>query len=146
MIPNFSKRDTTTTDLPWIEDVISMYYTNSIKNIFATFDFNTLFITIFHLIGIIAVYYGVFLPPKYIWVHTTYVGILLGSYILFKNNCFMTVVSKFQTVPEKPFIYFKIETAISAMIAVFFISFFSNFFPSISPFNIIKTIILKMDN
>ena len=145
MINKFSTQDATT-DLPWIEDVISMYYKTSIKNIFTTFDFNTLFITIFHLIGIIAVYYGVFLPPKYIWVHTIYVGILLGTYIIFKNNCFMTVVSKFQTVPDKPFIYFKIETAISAMIATFFISFFSNFFPAYSPFNIIKTIILKMDN
>jgi len=133
-------------DLPWIEDVMSMYYQETIHNIFKTVDFNTLFITVFHLIGIFVVYVGVLLPPKYIWVHTIYMAILLASYILFDKNCFMTVVSKFQTVPEKPFIYFKIESAISIMSVVFIISFFSNFFPQYSPFNIIKTIILKMDN
>lgn len=137
---------TKTSDLPWIEDVMNLYYQETIQNTFKTIDFNTLFITLFHLIGILVVYVGILLPPKYIWVHTIYMAILLTSYILFNKNCFMTVVSKFQTVPEKPFIYFKIESAISIMAIVFIVSFFSNFFPQYSPFNIIKTIILKMDN
>jgi len=112
MMDSFSNK-TKTSDLPWIEDVMNLYYQETIQNTFKTIDFNTLFITLFHLIGILVVYVGILLPPKYIWVHTIYMAILLTSYILFNKNCFMTVVSKFQTVPEKPFIYFKIESSIS---------------------------------
>lgn len=132
-------------DLPWIEDIITLYYKKTLQNTFPSNDFTTVFIAIFHIIGVIALYCGVLLPPKYIWIHTIFLGFVLGSYFVFDNNCFMTLFANMNTTQSMTPLYFRIKTAMIVMTSIFLISFSSNFFPKYSPFNIIKTIILNID-
>jgi hypothetical protein len=133
------------TDLPWIEDIISIYYKKTLQNTFPDNDFTTVFIAVFHIIGVIALYFGVLLPPKYIWTHTIFLGLVLTSYIVFDNNCFMTLFANMNTNQYMTSLYFKIHTAIIVMTTVFIISLLSNFYPKYAPFNIIKSIILAVD-
>jgi len=132
-------------DLPWIEDILSLYYKKTLENTFPDKDFTTIFIAILHILGVIALYFGVLLPPKYIWTHTIFLGLVLSSYLVFDNNCFMTLFANMNTSQTMTPMYFKIHTAIIIMTTIFFISLLSNFFPKYAPFNIIKNIILTID-
>jgi len=132
-------------DLPWIEDIIAIYYRKTLQNTFPSNDFTTVFIAVFHIIGVVALYLGVLLPPKYIWIHTIFLGTILGSYFIFDNNCFMTLFANMNTSQSMTPLYFRMKTALIVMTSIFFISMASNFFPGYSPFNIIKTIILHFD-
>ena len=133
-------------DLPWIEDIFGIYYKKTVENTFPANDFTTVFIAIVHIAGVIALYFGILLPPKYIWVHTIFIELLLISYFFFDNNCFMTLFANMNTSQEMTPLYVRIETAIKIMTAIFIISFLSNIFPQWSLFNIIKNIVLKVDS
>jgi hypothetical protein len=133
------------TDLPWIEDIMALYYKKTLENTFPAKDFTTVFIAVFHIIGVIALYFGVLLPPKYLWAHTIFLGLILGSYFVFENNCFMTLFANMNTTQSMTPLYFRIKTAFIVMTTIFIISLLSNFFPKYAPFNIIKSIILIID-
>ena len=75
-------------DLPWLEDIFGIYYKKTMENTFPAHDFSTIFIAFFHILGMLSIYFGILLPPKYIWIHTLYLGLLLISYYIFDNNCF----------------------------------------------------------
>lgn len=133
-------------DLPWMEDVLAIYYKKTLANTFPNTDFTTVFIAILHIIGVIVLYFGILLPPKYIWLHTIFLGLLLGSYFIFDNNCFMTLFANMNTTQEMTPLYIRMGTAIKTMTTIFLVSLMSNFYPEWSPFNILKKTILKLDS
>jgi hypothetical protein len=132
-------------DLPWLEDIIYVYYINTVKNTFPSTDFTTVFIALAHIIGFYTIYLGIFLPPKYIWAHTLYLGIILISYYIFDKNCFMTLLANMDTETSKTPIYVRMSTATKFLVLIFIYSILLNIFPNISPFRIIKNAILKME-
>ena len=133
-------------DLPWMEDILGLYYKKTIENTFPADDFTTVFIAILHIIGVIFLYFGILLPPKYIWIHTIYLGLLLASYFLFDNNCFMTLFANMNTSQQMTPLYIRMKTAIKTMTAIFLLSLISNFYPKWSLFNILKMTIIKLDS
>ena len=133
-------------DLPWMEDILSIYYKKTMENTFPSNDFSTIFIAFFHILGMVSIYLGVLLPPKYICIHTVYLGLLLLSYYLFDNNCFMTLYANMNTDQEMTPLYIRMGTFIKTMTFVLIVSIGSNFFPEYSPFSIIKKIVLKLDS
>ena len=52
-------------------------------------------INIIHIIGVLVIQLGIFLPPKYLKYYILYLLILFISYILLNNRCFMTVLSNY---------------------------------------------------
>jgi hypothetical protein len=50
-------------------------------------------INIVHILGVLFIQVGVFLPPYLLKYYLLYLAFLLVSYILLNNRCFMTVLS-----------------------------------------------------
>ncbi len=50
-------------------------------------------INILHIIGVLLIQIGPILPPKYMPYYIIYISILLSTYALLNNQCFMTVLS-----------------------------------------------------
>ena len=132
-------------DLPWAEDVFNLYSYKTLENTFPSLDFTTYFLAISHIIGVIFIYLGILLPPRYIWIHTLYIGILAITYIIFNNNCFMTLLTNVNTDQFRNPLYIRMSTALKLLGIVFFISLTSNFYPKYSPFEILKHTMLALD-
>jgi hypothetical protein len=132
-------------ELPWFEDILYVYYINTVKNTFPSFDFTTIFVAIFHIIGFYIIYLGVFLPPKYIYIHIIYLSIILISYYIFDKNCFMTLFANMGTSSQKTPIYLRMSTATVFLFMLLAVSIISVIYPNLSPFRIIKSIILKLE-
>ena len=126
-------------DLPWFEDVFKVYYYKTFENTFPSTDFTTMFIATFHIIGAYLLYLGLLLPPQYIWIHTVYLCLVLSSYIIFYQNCFMTLLANVNTDNNKPPLYIRMSSAIKTLVVVFIYSLASNFYPQIAPYSVLKS-------
>ena len=51
------------------------------------------FINFFHIIGVCAVQFGVFLPFNYLIYHILYIIVIMLSYLMFNRQCYMTLLS-----------------------------------------------------
>ncbi len=132
-------------ELPWFEDILYVYYINTVRNTFPSLDFTTIFVAIFHIVGFYVIYFGVFLPPKYIWIHVVYLLTILISYFIFDKNCFMTLFANMGTSSTKTPIYLRMSTATVLLFILLGVSILSIFYPNLSPFRLIKSIILKLE-
>ena len=128
----------TSLDLPWFEDIVKLYYYKTFENTFPSTDFTTMFIAVIHILGAYLLYFGLLLPPQYIWIHTIYLSLVLSSYIIFDQNCFMTLLANMNTDNDKPPLYIRMSSAIKTLIVVFTYSLASNFYPQIAPYSILK--------
>ncbi len=52
-------------------------------------------INIVHIIGVLLIQCGLFLPPYYLKYYILYIIVLFVSYVLLNNVCFMTVLSNY---------------------------------------------------
>jgi len=52
-------------------------------------------VNILHLLGVLAIQFGIFLPPNLMKYYIIYIILLLISYILLNNRCFMTEISNY---------------------------------------------------
>ena len=85
--------------IPWMEDV-GIYYIRSIwAKLFPKNSRNkplVYTVGILHLLGALMLQCGVwFLPGKYFYLYFIYVLIHILSWIIFRNNCFMTLLTNY---------------------------------------------------
>lgn len=52
-------------------------------------------VNILHILGVFLIQLGPLLPPKYMPYYIIYISILLSTYALLNNNCFMTILSNY---------------------------------------------------
>ena len=52
-------------------------------------------VNILHIVGVLLIQLGPLLPPKYMPYYIIYISILLSTYALLNNQCFMTVLSNY---------------------------------------------------
>ena len=57
--------------------------------------FLVLIINITHILGVLFIIFGIFLPPKLMKYYILYIIFLFITYILIDNQCFMTVLSNY---------------------------------------------------
>ena len=57
--------------------------------------FLVLLINLVHIFGVLLIQLGIFLPGKYIKYYILYLVLLLISYELLNNRCFMTILSNY---------------------------------------------------
>lgn len=50
-------------------------------------------INILHIFGVAVIQFGILLPPQYLIYYIIYLVLLLTSYVVFNNKCFMTIIS-----------------------------------------------------
>jgi hypothetical protein len=53
--------------------------------------YNVYFINILHILGVIIIQFGLFLPPNLLKYYILYIVFLFVTYILLNDRCFMTV-------------------------------------------------------
>ena len=68
----------------------SSLFPNDVSNKYLVY-----FINIIHIIGVIIIQFGIFLPPTLLKYYIIYIVFLFISYILLNNRCFMTVLSNY---------------------------------------------------
>jgi hypothetical protein len=132
-------------DLPWIEDILNIYITQSIKNTFPSRDFPTIFTAVLHIIGFLFIYIGILLPPKYLIFYIVYLLLIYTSYYIFNNRCIMTLFANVDTDMTKTPIYVRMQTANTFIRNLIILSTIFILIPNISPFRIIKNIVLKLE-
>ena len=52
-------------------------------------------VNMIHMLGVLVIQFGIFLPPNAIKYYIIYLVALLVSYILLNNRCFMTEISNY---------------------------------------------------
>ena len=52
-------------------------------------------INMLHILGVLAIQFGILLPPTMMKYYIIYIILLLVSYILLNNRCFMTEISNY---------------------------------------------------
>ena len=97
------------TDIPYLEDIYKLHFKNTINVLFPSKARNKLLvflISIFHIIGALVLQWGIFLKPNYLFYYFIYLLLIIFSYYIFKNHCFMTLISnKYSGIKKNPTIY-----------------------------------------
>ena len=83
-------------------DIVKLFSINSFlystKRLFPTKIKNRISVNIvglYHFLGASVVLYGIFAPPKYLYIHTFLICFILFTYYIFNDNCFVTLISNF---------------------------------------------------
>ena len=114
----------------WIHSMNGLFPKN-VKNKKIVYFINTI-----HIIGVLFIQYGIFLPPKYLKYHILYLIIIFSSYIVLKNQCFMTLLSNhFSEEIKEAFLCIKMNQAKLILLLSLIASIIFSIEPSISPFN-----------
>ena len=73
-------------------------YLHSINSLFPKNIHNKKYVyqvNILHILGVLLIQIGPLLPPKYMPYYIIYLSILLSTYALLNNQCFMTILSNY---------------------------------------------------
>ena len=50
---------------------------------------------LYHILGAAFIFWGVVLPPKYLYIHILVTSFMLFTYYIFRDKCFVTMISNF---------------------------------------------------
>jgi phosphoglycerol transferase MdoB-like AlkP superfamily enzyme len=98
------------THIPYLEDIYKLHFKNTMTVLFPNKTRNKLvvyLISIFHIIGALVLQWGIFLKPKYLFYYFIYLLLILFSYYIFNNHCFMTLISNKYSGNKKTPLYIK---------------------------------------
>lgn len=130
-------------NLPYLEDIHNLHINHILGSLFPLVEKNKItvyVISIMHVIGTIVIQWGIFLKPNYLKLYILYLILIIISYYVFNNYCFMTLLSTKFTKIYKPALHIRKKTAKKILIINLSIALFSVIFPKYSIHNIVKTI------
>jgi hypothetical protein len=131
------------TDIPYLEDIYKLHFKNTMNVLFPNKSRNKLIvylISILHIIGALVLQWGIFLKPNYLFYYFIYLLLILFSYYIFENHCFITLISnKYSGIKKTP-LYIKKKTAKNIIIINSIIALIGFLIPKMSLYNIIKYI------
>ena len=96
-------------------------------------------INILHIIGVLLIQIGPLLPPKYMPYYILYLAILLSSYAILNNQCFMTVLSNHISKTNFQPLCFPLNNAQFIIIALISYAILIFFYPKYSLYNYITS-------
>ena len=99
-----------------------------------------IFINIPHIIGVLAIQLGILLPPNYIKYYIVYIVLLLITYIILDNRCFMTEISNYFGGKNYNTLCIKMKDAKKILLVYLVIGILFEIYPQYS----IYTILSKM--
>lgn len=114
------------------------------------YSFNTLFpknvenknivytINIIHIIGVLYIQLGILLPVWTLKYYILYCAFLLITYILFKNHCFVSILSNYYSNVNYNLLCIKMDEAKTFLIIYLFLATTFIFYPKYAPYNILK--------
>ena len=131
------------TDIPYLEDIYKLHFKNTMTILFPSKIRNKVvvyLISILHIIGALVLQWGIFLKPNYLFYYFIYLLLILFSYYIFKNHCFMTLISnKYSGIKKTP-LYIKKQTAKNIIIINSIIALIGFLIPKMSLYTILKYI------
>ena len=130
-------------NLPYLEDIHKLHIDHMKDSLFPNIKNNILLIyiiSIIHIIGTFVIQWGIFLKPHCLKLYILYLILILISYYVFNNYCFMTLLSSKYTNIYKPALYIKNKTAKKILLINFTIALIGIIFPKYSLHNIIRTL------
>ena len=134
---------------------VYLYY-NMLKNNIefiercSRYSFNTLFpkdvknkktvytINIIHIIGVLYIQLGILFPVWTLKYYILYCTFLLITYILFKNHCFVSILSNYYSEVNYNLLCIKMDEAKTFLGVYLFMAVLFFIYPKYAPYNIIK--------
>ena len=130
-----------------------MYYYSMIYNLFSQcsdktyralfpYDVDNMFlvllINIIHIFGVLMIQFGIFLPGKYIKYYIIYLVLLLISYELLNDRCFMTILSNYYGNRNYNSLCIKMNEAKTLLYIYLIVGIFIYFYPNYSLYMLLK--------
>lgn len=123
--------------LPYWEDVFASYfskiknvlYPKNIPNKYAVYLLST-----YHIYGALFIMNGVFLPPSLLPFYLFYLGLIILSYFLFDNYCFITLLSNKLSGKKESALKIRMQTAQNLLIIFIYLAIVFILFPQYSFF------------
>ncbi len=97
-----------------------------------------------HILGVIIIQLGIFLPPVLLKYYVLYIFFLYISYILLKNKCFMTLLSNYYSGKDYDALCVRMRDAKTFLLFLLLLALFFVSFPNFAPYNLIKKYINKV--
>ena len=95
-------------------------------------------INIIHIIGVLYIQLGILLPVWTLKYYVLYCAFLLITYILFKNHCFVSILSNYYSNVNYNLLCIKMDEAKTFLIIYLFLAATFIFYPKYAPYNILK--------
>ena len=99
-----------------------------------------IFVNILHIVGILVIQFGILLPQNILKYYIVYLVVLLVSYILLNNRCFMTEISNYIGGKNYNTLCIKMSEAKSIIIVYLGLAIIFEVFPKYSLFNLLLNI------
>ena len=118
------------------------------------YSFNTLFpkdiknkktvytINFIHVLGVLYIQLGILLPVWTLKYYVLYGTFLLITYILFKNHCFVSILSNYYSEVNYNLLCIKMDDAKTLLIVYLLLATIFIFNPRYAPYNIIRGLVV----
>ena len=97
-------------------------------------------INILHIIGVLVIQLGILLPPKFIKYYIIYLILILVSYILLNNRCFMTEISNYIGGKNYNSLCIKLKDAKKILIVYLVLAIIFEIYPQYSFYTILENL------
>ena len=128
--------------LPWMEDVGWFYAQRIYSKLFPPNPKNKPFVYVvglLHLLGVFFLQYGVWiLPGKYFYLYFIYIVVHTLSWVIFNNNCFMTLLTNYFGQQSGTSLHIRTSTAFYSVAVNFLICLVGLINPNYAPINILS--------
>ena len=97
-------------------------------------------INILHILGVLVIQLGILLPPQYIKYYIIYLVLILVSYIILNNRCFMTEISNYIGGRNYNSLCIKLKDAKKILIVYLVIAIVFEVYPQYSFYTILSNL------
>ena len=102
-----------------------------------------IFVNIIHILGVLAIQFGILLPPNMMKFYIIYLVLLLITYILLNNRCFMTEISNYIGGKNYNTLCITLTNAKKILVVYLLLGIFFEMYPNYSFYIIIKNMAKK---
>ncbi len=100
-------------------------------------------INIIHMLGVLAIQFGILLPPNMMKYYIIYLILLLVSYILLNNRCFMTEISNYIGGKNYNTLCIKLSDAKKILVIYLIVGIIFEIFPEYSFYTLLSNLAKK---
>lgn len=100
-------------------------------------------INILHILGVLVIQFGILLPPNLMKYYIIYLILLLVSYLLLNNRCFMTEISNYIGGKTYNTLCIRLNTAKKILIGYLIVAILFELFPEYSIYTFLTRIAEK---
>ena len=100
-------------------------------------------VNVLHILGVLVIQFGIFLPPNAIKYYIIYLVFLLIFYILLNNRCFMTEISNYIGGKNYNTLCIKLTNAKKIMVVYLIFAIAFELFPEYSLYSLLSSLAKK---